>query len=820
MNKTAMCFSWICLLVIMPGFHVSAETAAEWHFSNGSESPGAKGSLEVDAEGVIHLHYDFAGGGSYVGVFKDLESPQTLKSVTFRVKKPSDALLALRVIDSTGQMLQEPVVFGHDEWQNVSVDMLAFDIHSGGANDGVVHFPIKTVGIILESKELPIPTGELLLSQIKINAEAKTDTPQADEFRGRYRVTDFGLGTANGITGGIWHVDFTKTDSVSLNSSLSLLGKPRTLTLSLRGGSPGNVLKMTLGSHFQTFSRTIGTLDGKEQTFTIPMPPGNDWSFANGPNDGEVRLPLRIASLTLERGNGPAETKDVEIQSITCDTVVPRTEVLFGLASLRYKEGKALETECTACNLLDRDVKGTLTMILQDWSQHEIGRIEKEQTLPANGQPVRIVQSFEVPNDRNFAEARFEFKAGTEKFSSGACWTRTLDDAGDTTLQPKSPWGMGVYLYRYPDPTKGSSDMERVATLAQAAGVKWSREEFSWASTEPKQGQYDFHFYDEVVNTARRHGISVYGLLSYWSNWTEPYTEKGIDDFCVWAKATVGHFKDRVKHWEVYNEPNIFFWQGPKELYPVLLKKCYAAIKEADPEAQVLGCSTSGIDRKFIDLCLEAGAPMDVLTIHPYRGALSDKGFMKELKQVAERVDRKPVWITEMGWSTYVGSKDERTQASLLSRCYLSAVASGACQNIGWYDFRDDLKDPFYNEANFGVLRNDFTPKPAYRALATVCRSLNKGTPHFLDNLGEGVFGLEMGDTTAVWSPQKSVKLPCRISGKARVMNLMGETVTERGAMALLRGQPLFVIGGKVSVTGSPEPMEDKFGKDDSVLQF
>ena len=35
-----------------------------------------------------------------------------------------------------------------------------------------------------------------------------------------------GNAAANGITGGSWNVDFSKTDSVSLNSSLSLLGSP------------------------------------------------------------------------------------------------------------------------------------------------------------------------------------------------------------------------------------------------------------------------------------------------------------------------------------------------------------------------------------------------------------------------------------------------------------------------------------------------------------------------------------------------------------------------------------------------------------------
>ena len=811
-------YGWMGILLIVMSLPGSAASVSGWSFSN-ADAPEAKGSLEKQGITGMRLKYDFSAGGSHVGLFKDLAKPLTLKSVTFRIKKPYEANLALRVVDSTGQMLQEPIYYGNGDWQHVTVDMIAFDIHAGGANDGVVHFPLKKVGILVESKKLSSPVGEVLLADLKLNIQ-KDD--RESNFQGCYQVTDFGRGIANGITGGTWPIDFSKTSSASLNSSLSLLGSPKTLKLTLRGGRPGYVLKMGLGSHFQGFGRTIGILDGKEQTFTIPLPPGNGWSHSGGQNDGEVRNPLRISQLTLERGTGPAEAVTIEIKGITCETAVPNEKVLFGLASLnKKKEGKIIEAECTACNLLPRAVSGTLTATLTDWNRNVIKRVKIAQTLPANGEAVHVAQSFEIPDDRHFAEAQFSFKAGSEHFTANASWTRPLEDQGDTVLHPELPWGMGAYLYRYADPTKGPSDMERIATMAQAAGVKWSREEFSWAATEPEQGKFDFHFYDEVVNTARRHGISVYGLLSYWSTWTTPYTEKGIDEFCVWAKAVVTHFKDRVKYWEVYNEPNIFFWQGPKELYPVLLKKCYAAIKEADPEAKVLGCSTSGIDLKFIDLCLEAKAPFDVLTIHPYRPFLAEKDFMKELNHVAEQVNGRPVWITEMGWSTQVDATDEPSQARLLARSYLSAVASGSCQSISWYDFRDDMKDPFYNEANFGILRNDFVPKPAYRALETICKSLNTGTPHFRTDLGEGILALEMGKVTAIWAIPNSVIFPSTLNDATPVKNLMGEKVQiTKGKLVLFRGQPLFVTGAKVEAAGTPKRIKEKADETPNAFTF
>ena len=112
-----------------------------------------------------------------------------------------------------------------------------------------------------------------------------------------------------------------------------------------------------------------------------------------------------------------------------------------------------------------------------------------------------------------------------------------------------------------------------------------------------------------------------------------------------------------IKQWEIWNEPNIFFWDGPKDLYAELLTRSYAAIKETDPQAQVLGLSTAGIDQKFISRMLELQAPFDILTIHPYRTHLNDLAFIEDLQEglrpgETARRQRRPVWLTEMGWST------------------------------------------------------------------------------------------------------------------------------------------------------------------------
>ncbi|MCY3021399.1 MAG: beta-galactosidase [Planctomycetota bacterium] len=379
-----------------------------------------------------------------------------------------------------------------------------------------------------------------------------------------------------------------------------------------------------------------------------------------------------------------------------------------------------------------------------------------------------------------------------------AYYVAPLPAAEDTAqLDPASPFGMGLYLYRYPGDAKGLREMDQAAKMGATAGVKWSREEIAWAHIEPAQGKFNWTFYDKVVATAKRNGISIYGLLDYWTGWTKPYTPEGIADYCRFVTAVVEHYRNDIQYWEIWNEPNIFFWQGPRDMYAELLKQAYAAVKKADPNAKVLGCSTAGIDYGFIKRTMELGAPFDILTIHPYRGHLDDRAFVNDLKKVADLVknpDGSPrqAWITEMGWATHVPHNSmrmdfnvtpQRKQAELLARAYIGAIASGVAPNISWYDFRNDGTDPLNFEHNMGIITRDFRPKPAYRAYATMTRMLKGLKADKPLDLDPGVVAWRFGKADArnvvcLWSisGDKAVAVP---AAKPMVLTgLMGDAET------------------------------------------
>lgn len=783
----------------------AAEISGIWRFCNGPEFPGAAGSIDIiegtsDGTGIT-LNYDFTGGGSYVAAYCDLAVPEALGQVRFRLNKPPDATITVRVADATGQTFQKSVYYDYAGHRDLEFDMQGWTASWGGAADGVLHQPIRTIGILIEKQGLSELAGNISFCRVETLTAKQTESVPLEPKVSPYVVTDFGQdcilarSLGNAFHDGVWHIDFTSAPVAAMSGSLSLFNRPTTLTIRARASAPGARLTVDIGAHFQGFKRIIGVLDGTEQVFKFNLPP-DGWE-AYGAAHETLHYPLRITRIAIERHECKAEQIEVRLGEITCETAFDHTRAVTLMSQLQDNgvqgTSRSIAVSCSGWNLLDKALDGMLSLEVKNWDGEIVHKEDMPLSLPDSGKRESVTCQFDVPKSLRYIETAFRFVSpGQQDAQALSTFTAPLREASYmellpkpvSGLQPESPWGMGVYLYRNAYTPEGLAEMERVAALAEEAGVKWSREEFQLSRIETAPGVYDFSFYDDLMAAAHRHSISVYALLAYWSPFAEPYTEEGIDAFCNLTRAAVRHFKDRVKHWEIYNEPNIFFWEGPKELYPVLLERCYKIIKEEDPDAEVLGISTAGIDRGFIKQVVDAGAPFDALTVHPYRSQFIERNFMRELERVSFMVDKRPVWITEMGWSTQIGEggKTEREQAQLLARAYMSAIAAGV-RSMGWYNFRDDGTDPFYNEVNFGVLRRDLTPKAAYRALATVCRVLAVSDDTYprpmKKSIGEdGIYALAAGRNTSIWSPNGDVDVTLTSDVSDPIMiNLMGEPI-------------------------------------------
>ena len=616
-----------------------------------------------------------------------------------------------------------------------------------------------------------------------------------------WKLTSEGEKGKSSLKGKTWSLDFTKgAKSISISPTLiSLLGTVEKIHLKVRGTAKDHLVHIYIQTHFMTFHKVVGKLSGTdEQELIFDAPPGNDWLWHSGENDGKIHGPFRLMEIKIE-GNNIKDEGQLELISISIDGKVAENKLCV-LTSECIAMDKPVTFMAKVRSISNKPLKGTLNWSIYNWDKKELEKGNKAVTIVPRGKEnlFEIKTNIKKPTLK-FVEADFHLDIpGQEIPNADACWL-AHEEQTDTNLILQTSFGMGAYLVRY-----HGKELGKMAQKAMESGVKWIREDFAWESLEPEKGKYNWAFQDSVVGIAKKNGISVCGLvgaygITAWSPWSKEYSKEGIDDYVIFLEELVKHYKNDIHHWEIWNEPNIFFWMGPKEMYAELLMKSYIEIKDIDSTAQVLGISTAGIDYNFIQKMLELQAPFDVLTIHPYRERLNEKEFINELKKASDLValpsgKHRPIWITEMGWATYNPHNSWvergafkptplRNQAELIIRSYLSCIISGVDPKVFWYDMLNDGTDPYYFEDNLGIMNRDFSPKPAYIAYSTMTRTL-KGMKYMSSiQMPEGVFAGQFEDeknknnkVIAIWCPTEDKNVEIEIySNKATLINTIGE---------------------------------------------
>lgn len=319
--------------------------------------------------------------------------------------------------------------------------------------------------------------------------------------------------------------------------------------------------------------------------------------------------------------------------------------------------------------------------------------------------------------------------------------------AAEPGLSPDLSWG-----------TSGA-DQQKTAIALRDIGSHWVRLNVEWRSTETSQGHYDsslLSYYDDAVDVARSAGQRVLMLVSQSPGWASGSTNKEAPPKDPATYAAFVHFlasrwAGKVDAWEVWNEPNISrFWPtGPNPAaYTALLKAAYPAIKSADPGADVVFGGPSTNDYDFIEGAYAAGAKgyFDVMATHPYtcgspesvsysNGRISKGSFLgyREIHNtMLAQGDDKPIWLTEFGWSTTTEScgVGEATQADYLTKAFQLAAQDPYVQVAFYYNLRNNYwsHDADTVEAQYGLMRTDFSHKPSYDAFKA-CASGGCGAP-------------------------------------------------------------------------------------------
>lgn len=324
--------------------------------------------------------------------------------------------------------------------------------------------------------------------------------------------------------------------------------------------------------------------------------------------------------------------------------------------------------------------------------------------------------------------------------------------------------------------------VDEILDLIKEARLGWIRDEVYWSEIEKEKGVFRFPAaYDNYLKAAQARGLQVLLILDFGNSLYSgsekgaPATEVERQAFARYCREVVLRYKPfGIRHYEIWNEPNAsMFWkpQPNPEDYAKLLEAAYKSCKEADPASTVLGCSTSGTDLDFIGRVLAAGGGrfMDAVSFHPYGQPLPpEKKLLADISKLKSLAPGKPLWITEIGYPSYTGPSgvDEETQANYLVRTFLLAKASQAVARVSWYDFQNDGEDRAEAEFNFGLVRMDRSPKPAYRAcrtMASVVRDLPLAEFRIVGNTYLLRFEKGKERLIAVWrlGGAESTEIPC-----------------------------------------------------------
>ncbi len=311
-------------------------------------------------------------------------------------------------------------------------------------------------------------------------------------------------------------------------------------------------------------------------------------------------------------------------------------------------------------------------------------------------------------------------------------------------------WNHKWNNYQYPD----RQALEKTVSLMKEAGVGAVRIDFLWQDIEPFPGKIDYSKYDALVELLFQNNIQILGILDYTADWASPkkkwnYPNPDNTLFIQYASGVAQRYKDKVIYWELWNEPDSQVYWNPQDgmkAYVGLLKEVYSALKKIDPDCKVLN---GGLANGLISVnrLYDSGAQgyFDIMNIHIFETPLDlaaikrVKAYVKLTKKVMARNGDgdKKIWITEIGCpgvkkgvrtkNWWMGKNpSEKLQAIWAKTVYTNLLKEKSVEKIFWAFFRDTNEHWKNGTDYFGLIRNDFSKKPAFEAYKEAYRKWNE----------------------------------------------------------------------------------------------
>ena len=281
-------------------------------------------------------------------------------------------------------------------------------------------------------------------------------------------------------------------------------------------------------------------------------------------------------------------------------------------------------------------------------------------------------------------------------------------------------------------------------TAAKRFGAQQIRLDLNWALVQPERDVVDWARTDLLFSQAKAKHLKVLAVVGLAPDWAK-LPDGSVDPakFGDFVDAAARRYASKVAAWEIWNEPN----QQPRwsakvnpAQYARVVEAAAPGIRRHDPKAPILmGALAPAVDGPvelspitFLEGVYRAGidrSSYDAISVHPFSYPALPSGDeewntfnrLGDIHDVAKRNGdgAKPFWLTEYGART--GSSDRsvgyRRHTQLMVDAYRQTKKLRFVQALFFYSLRDASSNRSEPEDNFGLLKFDGTPKPAYKVL-------------------------------------------------------------------------------------------------------
>lgn len=286
-------------------------------------------------------------------------------------------------------------------------------------------------------------------------------------------------------------------------------------------------------------------------------------------------------------------------------------------------------------------------------------------------------------------------------------------------------------------------------------GVKSLRIHLQLRNIGYDDAEPDFEKYDKVIERAASEDIEVVLLLSY-----ESYNSTAKDLNLGWGnildfkddckniipvvKATIKHYKGRVRKYEIWNEQN-GMWNIEKEKYAELLTEIYEKCKYTEKWYEEAIIAFGGLDAVNVawdNTGTNGGSvdyfkgfyntaaykefkekynrsPFDAVAIHPYNTLSVNGNLEVDYNKIASAVkitvvdtmeangDKDvPIWITEFGNQ----DSNDDVNAKVVYEGIVEIYKIPQVETLHWFKYLY----PGGNESGYSIINNDGTKKKSY----------------------------------------------------------------------------------------------------------